>query len=271
MNAPETRGAVQEVLTGVAGSDGRDDAPASNSNQASAALPMPGAIESIPTHPPCGTPFTKERARELTDQIRVEAQGVRALMLRAYEGSAHVALGYKSFLDYARAEFGMEPRTAERTLNAGRVEQRLGDQLVANEAPLKESVAREFTSLIEQPEKLRDAYIEARNNSRDVDGRSRPPTAKAVREAAHKRLAPRAGEETKPAAAIEKSKPAIGLNVAVAALRYAVEHDREAAPSALATLREVASHGLYGPQTKDPVAAFRDLIDIVARLLERQL
>ena len=131
-----------------------------------------------------------------------------------------------------------------------------------------ERVARELAPLLDNPNELRETYVEATElASRESH---KPPTALQVRTVVEQRRTVRPTARAAPPTPA-KPKPTLGLNEAVSALKRAVSNDRQSAPSALATLREIAAGGLYGPQTKDPAAAFRALIEIVALLLEVSL
>lgn len=62
-----------------------------------------------------------EEARALTEQVKRDAKSLWHLMARLYEGGAHMALGYSSWHEYCKEEFGFEPTVAQRLLDAGRV------------------------------------------------------------------------------------------------------------------------------------------------------
>lgn len=145
-------------------------------------LPIPGDLDSIPSHPPGGAKLSKDRARQLTDSIRIDAQGVRAMLLRAYEGAAHIVLGYENFGQYCAAEFGMSSRTAYRSLNAGRVDLILSVPRDTETERVPERVARELASMLDDPDELRETYqVAVETASRDATGEPRV-TAAHVRE-----------------------------------------------------------------------------------------
>ena len=50
--------------------------------------------------------LTASQARELTDRIRVTLDGLWGLVIEAFHGRAHAALGYPSWDAYCNAEFG---------------------------------------------------------------------------------------------------------------------------------------------------------------------
>ena len=50
--------------------------------------------------------LTSSQARELTDRIRVTLDGLWDLVIEAFNGRAHAALGYSSWDAYCNAEFG---------------------------------------------------------------------------------------------------------------------------------------------------------------------
>jgi hypothetical protein len=66
-------------------------------------------------------PLSADEARALTDEVRRDAEALWAKLLRLYDGGAHTALGYGSWREYARAEFGFSKTNAYRLLEAGRV------------------------------------------------------------------------------------------------------------------------------------------------------
>jgi hypothetical protein len=49
--------------------------------------------------------LSRIEARQLTDEVKVDAQKLWAKLLSLYEGGAHIALGYSSWADYCRQEF----------------------------------------------------------------------------------------------------------------------------------------------------------------------
>lgn len=159
MTAPDTtRGGIKQNTT----------ADTIGDLNSAAAFPLAQPIEGISTNPPAGTPLTVERARELTDRIRRDMTTVWMQLLRAYEGNAHGVLGYASWGAYAEAEFGIERSRSYRILNAARVvevlapetQSPIGDCELA--ASIPESVARELTPLLDEPEALVQTFAEAK-------------------------------------------------------------------------------------------------------------
>jgi hypothetical protein len=65
--------------------------------------------------------LTAREARQLTDQVKADAQRLWAKLLYLYEGRAHIALGYSSWADYCQQEFKMGRRGSYRLLNVARV------------------------------------------------------------------------------------------------------------------------------------------------------
>lgn len=158
--------------------------------------------------------LTRVEARALTDEIRFTTEKLYALLLRAYEGQAWVALGYDSWRDYAMSEFQMSQSQAYRLLDQARVieaieaastrdevehvdVERIGpsfakrsfspmgekDQLLSTPLP-SEREARELAPLLAEPEKLRATWAEA---NRMTGGK---PTTAAVRQA-REQISPR--------------------------------------------------------------------------------
>lgn len=137
-------------------------------------------------------PLTPDEARSLTDEIRGATERVFRLLLRAYEGNAWQALGYGSWRDYAMTEFGMSQSHAYRLLDQGRVVREIEDAAVAaqgelsetesspiGETAISEAAARELVPLLGQPEKLREAWSEARDAA---DGKPTAADVKTARE-----------------------------------------------------------------------------------------
>ena len=145
--------------------DHSHDRAATMQIQAIDALPMPGDLGSIPTHAPGGSALSVERARQLTDQIRCDSQGVRAMLLRAYEGSAHLVLGYESFGQYCESEFSISSSRAYRSLEAARVENVLIPNTGNGDIQVSDAVAHELASLLDDPEKLRETFQTAVENA----------------------------------------------------------------------------------------------------------
>lgn len=54
--------------------------------------------------------LSPQEARELTDEIRGDAEDLYAKIIRAFEGEAHTALGYESWDAYVLAEYPTMPR-----------------------------------------------------------------------------------------------------------------------------------------------------------------
>lgn len=119
--------------------------------------------------------LTAEEAQALTDEIRTCAERLCTLLLRAKEGEAWKALGYKSWRAYATAEFELPQSRAYELLNHGRVIEELeaSDSAIA-EMP-NEGQSRE---LIKVPAGQRAEAWQATLEA--TDGK---PTAAAVKEA----------------------------------------------------------------------------------------
>ena len=66
-------------------------------------------------------PLDESQAKELTEYIRSTSNVLYVLIERAHTGKAHVALGYKSFEEYVRAEFDISRSRAYQLLNQSRV------------------------------------------------------------------------------------------------------------------------------------------------------
>lgn len=116
--------------------------------------------------------LTRAEARSLTDQVKEDAQALWTKLLALYEGGAHTALGYSSWATYYEAEFGKSGNYGYRLLRSARIL----DQLPNGNHPASEGVARELAPLRDQPQALRDAWVEA------VERHGPQPTAEEVRE-----------------------------------------------------------------------------------------
>lgn len=66
-------------------------------------------------------PLDENQAKELTEYIRSTSNVLYVLIERAHTGKAHLALGYKTFQDYVRAEFDISRSRAYQLLNQSRV------------------------------------------------------------------------------------------------------------------------------------------------------
>ena len=65
--------------------------------------------------------LTPAEARALTDHIKLTADHLWRLLLKAYEGKAWQVLGYPSWREYAQTEFEMSQSQVYRLLDQGRV------------------------------------------------------------------------------------------------------------------------------------------------------
>ena len=115
-----------------------------------------------------------EEARSLTDRIKVRSEELWHLLLEAYEGGAHTALGYSSWGAYFEDEFGGSSRHGYRLLDAGRVAKAIesSDPWATDQMPT-ERQARELTPIAkESPEEAAELWVdvveEARQTGQDV-------------------------------------------------------------------------------------------------------
>lgn len=228
------------------------------------------------TRSPAGRALTKDKARELTDSIRRDAQSLWMHLLRAFEGGAHIALGYSSWHAYCQAEFQFGQSHAYRLIDAARlIEMVEPDSPMGERTIQSERVAREFAPLADDPETLRAVHAEVVETApRDAAGKP-VVTARAVRAVVEQRRPP----SPPPAPATPPAPPspprpaavpvqrAAGLNDLVRHLRHAVEHAPENAPAIAKELEQAAARGLYGPATEDPARAFQDLVGLVRFLM----
>jgi hypothetical protein len=105
-------------------------------------------------------PLTPDEARQLTHDIKRDTQALWAQLLRAYEGGAHIALGYSSWAAYCSAEFAMGRSHAYRMLDSARVIDALPSPIGDAQIPTSEAVARELTPLLDQPDEMRAVWRE---------------------------------------------------------------------------------------------------------------
>lgn len=82
-------------------------------------------VESAPVIRIAGEPMTAEAARHLTQQICVKLTDLKQLILDAYEGQAHAALGYASWEAYVDGELSMSRTYTYRLMEAARAERAL--------------------------------------------------------------------------------------------------------------------------------------------------
>lgn len=129
--------------------------------------------------------LSPDEARSLTDEVKRDAERLWAKLVELYEGRAHHALGYSSWGAYFQSEFGGSRRRGYELLNAGRVLDTVRNS--ALQPPSNEAQANELVALLDEPERLREAWAEA-----SADGE---PTALKVREAVEQRLPPKTPEE----------------------------------------------------------------------------
>ena len=115
-----------------------------------------------------------DEARSLTDRIKVRSEELWHLLLEAYEGGAHTALGYSSWGAYFEDEFGGSSRHGYRLLDAGRVAKAMesSDRAVTHRIPT-EFEARELAPIAKQdPEEAAELWVdvveEARQTGQDV-------------------------------------------------------------------------------------------------------
>lgn len=94
-----------------------------------------------------------DEARSLTDRIKARSEELWHLLLKAYEGGAHTALGYESWGAYFEAEYGGGKSQAYRVLDAGRVVKAIEGHSPTGERVPNERVARELAPLVKEDAK----------------------------------------------------------------------------------------------------------------------
>lgn len=103
--------------------------------------------------------LSRAEARSLTDDVKNDAERLWRKLVELYEGGAHTVLGYSSWGAYFKEEFGGSSRHGYELLKAGRVVAELSSAQLRT-LPKNEGQARELAPLIQQPEKLREAWVE---------------------------------------------------------------------------------------------------------------
>ncbi len=121
--------------------------------------------------------LSREEARSLTDEVKLDAERLWRKLVELYEGGAHEVLGYSSWRAYYAAEFGGDGSRGDQLLRAGRVMDVIGP---GENLPANDSQARELAPLLDKPDELRDAWAEASANGL--------PTAGDVREVVQSRM-----------------------------------------------------------------------------------
>jgi len=92
------------------------------------------------------TELTKAEAQTLTDRIRNAVEDIRKLVAKAHDGKAWKALGYRTWEDYVKTEFGISKRHADRLVQQGEVIQAIEDATsdLGPMGPISERAAREL-------------------------------------------------------------------------------------------------------------------------------
>lgn len=117
--------------------------------------------------------LTADAARALTEEVKADAAVLWGKLLRLYEGDAHTALGYSSWGAYYEAEFGAQPKTGYRLLEAARVVDSLSDTHVT---PPSQNAARELVPVLrDDPDAVPEIWGEV------VEEYGEQPTAADVR------------------------------------------------------------------------------------------
>lgn len=127
--------------------------------------------------------FSEHEARELTDEVKADAEHLWSKLLRLYEGNAHLALGYRSWGAYYESEFRQSGNYGYRMVQMGQVMARLPNG--QRPRPANERVARELVPLLDDDELLCQAWDEACHRDGDQ------PSAELVREVVHELKAPK--------------------------------------------------------------------------------
>jgi hypothetical protein len=115
--------------------------------------------------------LTPEEARRLTDEVKAEATDLAERVRNLKRRQAHSALGYETWQEYVRDEFGFEARYADRLVSFADVRDALRPRGLDSEN-LTEYVARPLASLLpEDREGAREdeaRMVEAREKVADA-------------------------------------------------------------------------------------------------------
>ena len=132
-------------------------------------------------------PLTRVSALALTRQIQKAVDRTWELLLAAYEGQAHAALGYGTWAEYVKTEFGKSRSQSYKLMDVGIVTRALKEATGATEddAPITVSV-REAMAVKAHIEDVKAEVSEA------VKAGAEPQEA--VREAVTKRVPPKAAK-----------------------------------------------------------------------------
>lgn len=77
--------------------------------------------ESAPMKDVTPAQLSKAEARSLTDRIKTSVEDIRKLVAKAHDGKAWKPLGYSTWEDYVKSEFGISRRHADRLIEQGEV------------------------------------------------------------------------------------------------------------------------------------------------------
>jgi len=126
---------------------------------------------------PATIAMSTREARNLTDEVKADAQSLWRKLMALHDGRAHHALGYPSWGAYCAAEFDLGQSRAYQLLDAGRAVASLDAHSTIVERPASEGVARELAPVLraDGPEAAAQAWESA------VQEHGPEPTAAQVR------------------------------------------------------------------------------------------
>jgi hypothetical protein len=99
---------------------------------------------------PSAQQMTAPLARLLTDNIRTDIENLWTRLLDAYEKGAHLALGYPSWAEYCKVEFGTSSSRAYQLIDAARVSRAIEAHSTVVERPKSERVARALAPVLRE-------------------------------------------------------------------------------------------------------------------------
>lgn len=139
------------------------------------------------TLPVATKPLTRVTALALTEQIRKAVNRTWELLLAAYEGQAHIALGYPTWQSYITAEFNMSRQQSYKLLDVGTVTLALEEATGVSHASDNGSPPIQVSVREAQAVKGRIEEVKAEVAQAVAEGAE---PAVAVREAVSKRVPP---------------------------------------------------------------------------------
>jgi predicted RNase H-like nuclease (RuvC/YqgF family) len=148
-------------------------------------------------------PMNKRQARQLTDQINAKSGELWNLLKTAHDRKAWDALGYKSWRDYATAEFSVSQSRAYQLLDQARVVTAIQEAANSTNVEISEAVAREIKPVVAKVAqaisdrvRLGDDPVKTTYEVIDAERKTASATAKPEAKPEAKPARPKKGEPT---------------------------------------------------------------------------